>query len=834
MYGFLILLPLTLISLLIGSLIATSTQVADYVAYVTDISGLKISFKEVWGNRRVLILIGTHLVAYIIVCFAAMATVRTISAPLPQDRPAWLRLFQLLLEIVFVSMPSVVLLWINVRALDENWDNWIHWVTISMLCVGLLISVVVTALRRPLELYASASEPFSVTKTDMFAALCAMVIAGVVVAFGLYPVDSAYSIGMFPVLLLATSAALLVLAAIFSRWSSPVAIISTIITCMVFLHLLDQVAFPTREFRYKTLAASAVAKETVIADVKANRKVPDLPTAFLQWLEHRRPAIEAYKKAGRQYPVFFVSAQGGGMYAAYHPALSLARLTDHCPEFAHHLFGISSVSGGSLGAAVYAELLRTLPPTPRNDPAQPRLGCSPTGGPTIDNALQTKVHDFFNTDFLSPVIASAFIFDLPSLIVPQLRFGQDRAKALEHGFETAWHKLHVQSNEIGLSADFYDRWKPNGLAPALFMSTTGVNFGIPVLVSQIDWSYAPGGGVVRRRGAREATPATQAAAPSAALVQSVRERLMSPEDQLQVGISNILDFRPDIQLATSTAIVLSARFPFVTPPGAIVENEKIVRPRGLYQKTKVLELTDGAFYDNSGGIVARDILAELLRRLRGDDKFKEFRDSVKLQLIRFTDTPAKRQGDASQTGHFELLTPLVAYDAVRQSRGVLLANPSREVGVANIYLLDEWYEGSLNWLLSEKTKTAIEKRSSWLVGFENEVCCEVRDPATKRFKRIPLTEAQEKELAKSDLKVTRFVPNVRPFVSILDLVEKGALPAAAIPATATPTAAPVAPSSPVPAGPAAPAPVPVAPAPLPAAPSPPAPPVAPPPEQRAQ
>ena len=36
MYGFLILLPLTLISLLIGSLIASSMQVADYVAYITD------------------------------------------------------------------------------------------------------------------------------------------------------------------------------------------------------------------------------------------------------------------------------------------------------------------------------------------------------------------------------------------------------------------------------------------------------------------------------------------------------------------------------------------------------------------------------------------------------------------------------------------------------------------------------------------------------------------------------------------------------------------------------------------------------------------------------
>ncbi len=158
--------------------------------------------------------------------------------------------------------------------------------------------------------------------------------------------------------------------------------------------------------------------ELGVADVKAQRKIPDLATAFHQWLEHRRPAIEAYKKKGSAYPVFFVSAQGGGMYAAYHPALSLARLTDQCPEFAHHLFGISSVSGGSLGAAVFAELLRALPATAPNDPASPSTSCSPTRGPEFDNALQTKVGEFFSTDFLSPVIASCIHFRHPEPLRP--------------------------------------------------------------------------------------------------------------------------------------------------------------------------------------------------------------------------------------------------------------------------------------------------------------------------------------------------------------------------------------------------------------------------------
>ena len=784
MYGFLILLPLTLISLLIGSLIASSTQVADYIAYISYIAnGKSPRLGEIWSNKRLVMLIGAHVVAYAIVCFTAVATVRTISAPLPADRARAVRLFQVLLEIVFVALPSSVLLWITCGALIADKSNLIYWAILSVLCVGMAISVIVTAMRRPLELYTSSLRPLSVTKVDAMAVLCLIAIGATVLAFANKPIESAHLVGMFPVLMLATATTFLALAAIFSRAASPVAIISSLMTTVLVLNLIDWLASPTREFRYTKVASRAAAGDAVaggssVSEIKAQRKIPDLVTAFRRWLEHRRPAIEAYKKKGRAYPVFIVTAQGGGIYAAYHPALSLARLTDHCPEFAHHLFAISSVSGGSLGAAVYAELVRALPPTPAHDPASPSASCTQTRGPTLDNYLQTQVERFFEMDFLTPVIASAFIFDVPSLFIPQLRFGQDRARALEFAFETAWKSLRGPGAGDGLSGPFFERWDPTGLAPALFMSATAVNFGIPILIAQIDWSYNPVSNV----------PATPTLARSAAaertvlspgLLKTVRDRLLAPEDQLQVGVGNLLDFRPDIQMATSTAVVLSARFPLITPPAAIAENSRIIRPGGLYRKTKVLELTDGAFYDNSGGIVARDIIAELVRRLENDERLKEFKNDIKIELVRFTDTPAKRQGGASVSEHSELITPLVAYDAVRQSRGVLLPGVSRKAGTSNIYLLDEWYGGSLNWLLSEGTKRAVETRSSWLFGFGNVVCCEVSDPLTKsRNKRIPLSDEQARELEKGGLIVRPFVPNARQFQRVLALVDGGAEPAA--------------------------------------------------------
>lgn len=797
MYGFLILLPLTLISAVIGWLIGTSAQVADYVTYITDISAIPDVYKEALNNQRVWMRIGAHVVAYIILCFTLVATVRTISAPLPPDRPFLLRVFQLILEMIVVAVPTLVLLKINGYALLADPGNPVHMLTVALLGVGLIATVMLTVTRRPLELYSTFDTPFSLTKTDIGAGTCLTLGAALIAGFALFPIEAATIVGMFPVLMLATSVALMMVAAIFSRNASPVAIISAVITTVMLLNVIDRF-LPPREFRHSKLpiATPAQGAELTVADVKAKRSIPKLSDAFLAWLQARKPTIDAYKEKGRIFPIFFASAQGGGMYAAYHPALALARLTDACPEFPQHVFGISSVSGGSLGAAVYAELLRTLPKAPEYETGRPRIGCTTTRGPKQDNYLQSKVEQFFTTDFLSPVVASAFIYDLPSLLIPQLRFGQDRARALEHGFEVAFSKLGAAINRDGLSQNFLERWQPGGVAPALFMSTTGVNFGIPVLVSQIDWSYSASR-FVPATSSRAPTPAdlrsARASTPTEAeILETVRRKMENPNDGLQVGVGNILDFRPDIQLATSTAVVLSARFPFVTPPGAIADSAAI-KPNPLYQKTQVLELTDGAFYDNSGAIVARDIVVELVRMLDRDERFREFKDAVRFELIRFTDTPAKRHSEASQGVHFELVTPLVAYDAVRQSRGVLLPNPPQGVTRHEIYLLDEWYEGTLNWLLTRETKTAIEKRASWLL-YDNDVCCEVTDPKTRMTRRVPLKPQEVETVKKAGYDVKTFIPNAGPFNNILRLVSEGGTPR---PATGTRPTPPGTPAPPV-------------------------------------
>lgn len=782
MYGFLILLPLTLISIVIGWFIGSSLQIADYVEYLTsNISAQSIRIEDIWASKAMLALVASHVLAYFILCFVTVATVRTISAPLPADRPPLLRYFQLFLEVVFVCLPTLVLLWISGKTLLSDWSNNVHWVAVGVLAVGLLFSVLFTVRRTPLELFATFAEPFRLTKTDAAALFCIIVIGAMIAAFALYPRESARMIGMFPVLMLATATVLLLVAAIFSRQSSPVAVISSMITVVLLLHVIDQAVLPIREFRYRTVDVPGSTTAPVpVETVKTQRGIPDVVTAFQQWLEHRRPAIEEYVKKGRTYPVFLVSAQGGGMYAAYHPALSLARLTDYCPEFSNHLFGISSVSGGSLGAAVYSELVRQVPESERGKPAASAAGCSRTTDPMSFNFLQKNVQTFFETDFLSPVIASAILFDVPAFVVPQLRFGSDRAKALEAGFESAWQQLGLADANSGLSADFLGRWKPEGNSPALFMSTTGVSFGIPVLVSQLDWSFNPTRKLVPRSLSKTTTTTEVAPDPGTGIVQTVLDRLRQPADQLQVGISNLLDFRPDVQMNVSTAVGLSARFPFVTPPASIKRNDKISIPKGtIFQRTNTLEMTDGGFYDNSGSTVASTLITNLKRALERDERLKPFKDLIRFHLIRFVDTPARRQAIAGDGPNFELLVPLVAYNSVRLSRGVYLSSPPRDTATTSeVYLLDEWYEGSLNWLLSKNTRINIEKRASW-IAYGNEVCCEVRHPSVPGVgKRMPLSDEQVAEIEKSssEFALSRFIPNADDFLLIMRLLNDGAPP----------------------------------------------------------
>ena len=843
MPAFLILLPLTLTSLLIGVLIALSPQAREYVQFIADVSGTSAA------TPRLALQIAMHVVAYAMLCFVLVATVHTVSTPLPPERRKLLRSFQSLLEVLFVALPSLLLVWLILNAISDgqfldtlkarnfvtvlSWGrktDWLLWLALGAALLGLLATIRACKSSVRLELFRSSVRPLSLTLADSVGAICVVIILAtfIVLLAGFLRggVGSAQFLGAFPILFMAFAMTFLVIAAIFSAKSAPIPVLSTIVSIVVILQIVDMLAQPARQFRYKPdmpkidaaqrqglagkLATSAITVDA--DDVRQRREILDLVAAFKQWIEHRRPIIEAYRQEKKTYPLFIVAAQGGGFYAAYHSALTLARLQDTCPEFADHVFAVSSVSGGSLGAAVFTELVRSqmtsartppiAPPPAAATPAPPASGqpqvtpgasaaeAQPTVPPapprkfcTRDSTspkLEGYVRKFFQSDLLSPVVASTLMLDIPGLLFPPLRWGVDRAVVFELSLEAAWRNLPLAGSEKpGFSNNFYGRWKPQDPVPALFMSATGVNHGVPTLISQIYWQeYTRVVRLTTDEVQRVQSYATRRSAVNPE-IRNLLEQLYANQQALgsgQVRIANILDFRPDLQLAMSTATTLSARFPYVTPPGNIEKENRVDLSSSIYKNMEVMELVDGGFYDNSGRMVAARITRILEKLLDEDASLKDLEPHIRVRLIHFTHQPAKRTGTGHERGHFELVAPLAAFDSVRVERGAHLEGRFNEAPKL-MYLFDRKFDAPLSWLLSSDTRRQIELRSG---GRGQDVktdgiCCYVRAPWW-RFSRLIYLNADEERAFANHARLRPFIPNRGNFNDIVELIDSGDKP----------------------------------------------------------
>jgi hypothetical protein len=185
-----------------------------------------------------------------------------------------------------------------------------------------------------------------------------------------------------------------------------------------------------------------------------------LKDSFKAWVDARRDEIAAYESVRRKkFPVFIVSAQGGGIYAAAAAGSFLARLQDHCPRFANHLFAISGVSGGAVGAAVFEGMLKAS----RTDRAE----CSSVAAASPDS-LSSKTSAVVLDDHLSPLLGT--------LLADLLGLHPDRALALEDSFIRSMRARGARA----LEAPFDQHWDARAAAPALLLNATWVETGYRV------------------------------------------------------------------------------------------------------------------------------------------------------------------------------------------------------------------------------------------------------------------------------------------------------------------------------------------------------------------
>ena len=296
--------------------------------------------------------------------------------------------------------------------------------------------------------------------------------------------------------------------------------------------------------------------------------------AFLCWLDRRDvqvtltpeeakscPQAAGSRSQGAQpggasgkYTVFIVAAEGGGIYAASAVSTFMAKLQDVEPRFAEHVFAISGVSGGSIGAAIFQALDHAQHPDPNvptPSPQQEDAGkCtlhSAAAGEQVGSTLTDKVASIMQADHFSPVVGSIF----PEIFGAPLK----RPDALVASFE---YSASTQDGVAGLElcAPFAQHWSAASLAPALVLNSTWVEMGFRV-------AFAP------------------------FHLHDIDESLYSFSDQ---------SMPDEHETRLMEAAGVSARFPLIMPPFSATMTDG-----------KHWNFVDGAYSDNSGATTALDI-----------------------------------------------------------------------------------------------------------------------------------------------------------------------------------------------------------------------------------
>ncbi|KAA2213651.1 hypothetical protein [Teichococcus oryzae] len=299
---------------------------------------------------------------------------------------------------------------------------------------------------------------------------------------------------------------------------------------------------------------------------------PSLAEAAREWLEScAEPAT------GNRVRVVLAGASGGASRAALWSAAVLRELEQQGVDPARHLFAVSGVSGGALGAAGYVASL-----------AEAGIGCgTPAEGGAAKPAPARfdRLHQALGADFLSPTLAGLFSGDAMWRILGPVSAALtsagivplERTQWLERSWEGALGEQGIPMNR-GLAASTFGAEHPSRpRLPLLFTTGTRIEDGRLVLTAPVADPLRDEAGQPRDCG-RHATGC--AAIPGA--VDAMRA--LGSDLPFTVAVSN------------------SARFPYVTAPGLLRGPDAGAPDQG--------QVVDGGYADNLGtGALAAAIRA---------------------------------------------------------------------------------------------------------------------------------------------------------------------------------------------------------------------------------
>jgi hypothetical protein len=451
--------------------------------------------------------------------------------------------------------------------LQINW--WLHFGSLALLVLAALFLIsVMLFFNRSSEV--APLSPANKKKLIIFGFAAPVVLC---VAFVLFPVSLPRAVTPFGItsLFFAVVSIFIAAVAFLESWTSVPLFFLLIASAIGFSFLNDN---------------HGIRQLPATADTSTRNEGPKtVGDGFLEWVAVRRDRNEY-----QQYPVYVVAAEGGGIYAAFRTATFLTSLQDACPRFSEHLFAISSVSGGSVGAAIFSGLIRKIKQS--NDRFKAGNGCIKRGQPNEKVNFTNVAESILKDDFLSPVLAAFLFPDFLHrfLLVPLPLF--DHSVALERSLEYSWETNALEYQQLSpdrwidranpLQDSFGASWSANADAPALFMNTTEVGCGRGRVIAPLAIDSANFTNVPLQGDGREGVDLT------------------------------------GLNISMSTAAVLSARFPWLTPPGWFYETRISPVQCGpldvaSLQKT---QLVDGGYIDNSGVLTSLNIINEIEAAVR--------------------------------------------------------------------------------------------------------------------------------------------------------------------------------------------------------------------------
>ncbi len=271
------------------------------------------------------------------------------------------------------------------------------------------------------------------------------------------------------------------------------------------------------------------------------------------------------------YDVYFVMSNGGASRSGYWTAAVLGKLEDASlanhlsTRFSDHVFCLSGTSGGGVGVATFFSLLRD-----KEQQTKPLYDSS---------AREFLKQDYFSYTFarmLGPDFFN-YIFHFSS---------KDRATALESSFEESSKNndpnlYRVPFNEPFSSFPAMKGDKVN--LPVLFVNTTRMQDGNPGVVTNL--------------------------------------QLDSTIFNNRVDVLGLLNRDSDITI--TSASILGARFPYLSPAGNIGNNYFV----------------DGGYFDNSGAGVVQELIRGIVNAGNDDSSLAKKIRKLHFKVLHITNSP---------------------------------------------------------------------------------------------------------------------------------------------------------------------------------------------------